>query len=649
MPAPVAPADRRSSSLLTVLFWIGVAFAPVAALILLFADGNGLLRFGAVLAVLAAVLIGLSIALRGDGGGGAAAEELRDELEQLRRELRAEIVAAAQRGNQALDQAQRAQDGTAALRARMDAVAVAVAGAVGPVTPEAPGTGRARVSAPDADETVGRNHRTSPDGAEHRSTQGSADHWTQDGTTQGSAGHRTQDGAARRASHDASNHDAAGHGRRAQDDADGGRGQQSARTDGRAGWGRAAVARDDEPEGSGRATAAAPESDHSAVGYGAAYVAGGYGSEQSGGTYGGRPGATTASARVPEPEQPGRPSVYRHTETVHVTRHTVVDGGDPGSGRYGEGWSVPANGDRPWAGYGPAQPADRSRDDRGWVAPEAGRDDRGRGDDDGWRGYAGDRGHAARPDTDRGREAPDELRGREAPAASSRAWAEPAQNSGWAVPDPTWEARRDPRGRYPEGGRDTAGVDAAARGSAGRPPERAWTPSAPEDDRAGDPADGAYWSAMSSGDIWAEVREDERGRELRVGERRAEVHADGGGYRVRDRWASVRREHDESARGYDRPESDDRPALPVGGVPVPQEWRTPAQWTGPERQWDTTGPERPGQWGATGPERPGQWGAAEPEPETHGRRQRADEERYGYPPRDDVPRAGGARAADRWR
>ncbi|PWU58872.1 hypothetical protein DLE60_19370, partial [Micromonospora globispora] len=114
MPAPVIPAAKRSSSLLTVLFWVGVALAPVAALILLVADGNGPLRFGAVLAILAVVLIGLSIALRAEGGGGSAgSEQMLAEVEQLRRELRSEIVAAAQRGNQALDQAQRTQEAVA--------------------------------------------------------------------------------------------------------------------------------------------------------------------------------------------------------------------------------------------------------------------------------------------------------------------------------------------------------------------------------------------------------------------------------------------------------------------------------------------------------------------------------------------------------
>ncbi|NED57342.1 hypothetical protein G3I24_41480, partial [Micromonospora aurantiaca] len=130
MPASVAPADKSTPTLLTVLFWVGVGLAPLAALILLIADGNGSLRFGAVLAILAVVLIGLSIALRPEGGsGGAAAEEMREELAQLRRELRAEIVAAAQRGNQALDQARRAEEVAGAVRHRLDAAAAGLASA----------------------------------------------------------------------------------------------------------------------------------------------------------------------------------------------------------------------------------------------------------------------------------------------------------------------------------------------------------------------------------------------------------------------------------------------------------------------------------------------------------------------------------------
>ncbi|OWV08779.1 hypothetical protein B5D80_11855, partial [Micromonospora wenchangensis] len=158
MPSPVV-SEKRRPQLLTVLFWIGVAFAPIAALILLFADGNGPLRFAAVLAITAVVLIGLSIALRADVGVQASDEAVLDELEQLRRELRSEIVAAAQRGNQALDQSQRAEEQVTALRRRLDAAAeLAAAVAAPPAEDSVAGAGRARVPAaePAPEAPVGR-------------------------------------------------------------------------------------------------------------------------------------------------------------------------------------------------------------------------------------------------------------------------------------------------------------------------------------------------------------------------------------------------------------------------------------------------------------------------------------------------------------
>ena len=147
MPATV-PTDPRSKQLLTALFWGGVALAPVAALILLVADGNGPLRFAALLAILAVVLIGLSITLRSDNGHEQHAEELRAELDELRRELRSEIVAAAQRGNQALDELQRVQQTLAGLRRTADAAGSSAVDAV-PAGAEPVGGGRARVAAPE--------------------------------------------------------------------------------------------------------------------------------------------------------------------------------------------------------------------------------------------------------------------------------------------------------------------------------------------------------------------------------------------------------------------------------------------------------------------------------------------------------------------
>ncbi|HEX6970426.1 MAG TPA: hypothetical protein VF174_16660 [Micromonosporaceae bacterium] len=97
MPAPDATTHKGGRPLLTVLFWIGVGLAAIAAVLLLVADSNGLLRIAAVLALLSVVLIGLSVSLRGDAGS------LRDELEEvlfeeidgLHRDVRKDIETAA--------------------------------------------------------------------------------------------------------------------------------------------------------------------------------------------------------------------------------------------------------------------------------------------------------------------------------------------------------------------------------------------------------------------------------------------------------------------------------------------------------------------------------------------------------------------------
>jgi hypothetical protein len=277
----------------------------------------------------------------------------------------------------------------------------------------------------------------------------------------------------------------------------------------------------------------------------------------------------------------------------------VVDGGaaEP-AGRYGGGyagqWTPPA---QEWTRGGDAderpRPAGRARhepDER----PRA-----GYGDEPGWTGRRDEPEWTDRRDGYAQRDEP-------APAARSHRTPERPAAASWDSPDDRgWSEQRDRAAAAPQPG----------------PPLRA-------DDT------GEYWSQLRAGDRWAAVRDDENGRELRVGERRAEVHADATGteYRVADRWAAVRHEdprrpedagRDEPARRHDRDggrrAEPGLPALPVGGVPVPDEWRPPRQ----------------------------RGHQAEPEPERTGRR-RVDE-RYGYPPQDDVPRAGGAPPADRWR
>ncbi|MFI7251214.1 hypothetical protein [Micromonospora chalcea] len=550
MPASVAPADKRNPTPLTVLFWIGVGLAPLAALILLIADGNGSLRFGAVLAILAVVLIGLSIALRPEGGsGGAASEELREELEQLRRELRAEIVAAAQRGNQALDQARRAEEVAGAVRHRLDAAAAGLASAPAPERP----SGAARVPAAGAYE-ADRGHPAGRDEDEPARPAYSGGRYSGE-----------PDGDAPRAGR----HDA-----------------EPA---------RAAVRRPDRP---------------------------------ASGVYG--------SARVSEPAarpEESRPvGVVHHTETVHVTtRHTIVGGGaEPTGARYGGfpgGWSGddrsrggdPA--DHRGAGHRERDRADRAdagwtgTDDSGWGAPADG-ERSGHGRRDGGSRDGGFRPGDGHSPADAGR------------AGAQHPWAGVGGEQSWSAGgrwsnDPGRAAAQEQRqwsGDAPAGWAPGGATDAPAWSPAARHSEPA-APGALDAPAGRDPADGDHWSELRAGNRWAAVRDDDAGREIRLGERRAAVHADSAGteYRVEDRWASVRGGRaDAGGPGDGRRAGESHPALPAGGVPVPDEWRSPTQrsgqpeWRQPPPEWRQPEPERrepEPQWRQPEP----QWRPAEPE------------------------------------
>ena len=96
MSARVA-AENTRQKLRGILFWVGIGLAPIAALLLLIAEGDSLLRIVAVLAVLAVVLIGLSITLRGDDETIRLSmhKTLLEEIDMLREELRNDVTRAA--------------------------------------------------------------------------------------------------------------------------------------------------------------------------------------------------------------------------------------------------------------------------------------------------------------------------------------------------------------------------------------------------------------------------------------------------------------------------------------------------------------------------------------------------------------------------
>lgn len=123
MPAQQNTDERRGRPLLSVLFWVGVGLAPIAALMLLLSEGNGPLRIAAVLAVLAVVLIGLSITLRGNAETARleVEETLLGEIDGLRAEFRNDIGAAARSTHRSLgEHLQRLQDNLEALRGQLE-------------------------------------------------------------------------------------------------------------------------------------------------------------------------------------------------------------------------------------------------------------------------------------------------------------------------------------------------------------------------------------------------------------------------------------------------------------------------------------------------------------------------------------------------
>jgi|GEM_PF-2614904 len=236
--------------------------------------------------------------------------------------------------------------------------------------------------------------------------------------------------------------------------------------------------------------------------------------------------------------------VVKHTETVQVTRQTIVDRHDEAGTTYTASGSAPvrhaASTRRTEPGYG-----ERSRPRDGY--PERGREPEPEPAERAW---------AAAP--------------RAESRAESRA-AEPRAES-WAA-EPRVESWTDQKLRERFG--DPSRFAARTEPEAGA-------------------AESGRWSGVGAGDRWAEVRADEHGRELHVGERRAAVRSDAGGtsVRIEDRWAAVRRQEARNDEGrwaepWRTGGGEPRPGARAVEEPALERDRA-APWT--ESTWERRGP-----------------------------------------------------------
>jgi hypothetical protein len=226
------------------------------------------------------------------------------------------------------------------------------------------------------------------------------------------------------------------------------------------------------------------------------------------------------ASAVPSHQGPGGPGLVRRTETVHVTRRTMLVGGE-------EDGTGTVYGSPVVASSGPAVEGEwRERRDEPVRRAEPIRDEHRRDE----RGYA-EHGYEDRGYDDRGdrhvadRHAPD----RHGPERHG-----PDRHASERYPDDRPgvdrhdERHRDDRSHDDRHSDDRHSDDRHRR-----------------DDSIERHGQGrGEWDGMATGDRWASVRADENGRELRVGERRSSVRSDGRGteMRVEDRWASLRRD-----------------------------------------------------------------------------------------------------------
>ncbi|MBG6139220.1 hypothetical protein [Longispora fulva] len=572
MPASDTQQGRLSGGLPTILFWIGVGLAPVAAALLLLSQGGGPLRVAAALAILSIVLIGLSITLRRDNGAVSAEMEatLVEELELLREDVRDDIRTAAKATHAALLRE------VQTLRGEVDALR-------GGRPQPGPVTATAAVPAPGA----GVVHHTETVQVTTRQTTLTADH------PHGRATPYPPADEARRPEPDP-------------------------RFEGR----RAEPAQPDVARRPGNEYGARPALETSRI--------------EPSTVLGPRPEPARAAEygrRVEDDRPRWEPEPVRaRVAEEPVGRARIVDDGPAvgwqppaPTGRYDDSTSVSRYGSSPRAD-GPA----RADGDGRWDGEGRRADDGRRADGDGRRalpeparfeseprpaGFDAPRwadGESRRSEPEPARFDSDPRRvdsdPRRADIDPRRAEPEPRRSEPgprWADADqrrpdtgPRW-ADGDGRRAEPEMDGPTRNRRAARRAEPDDEP--GFAANLPAIPRGNDPwADlrsDAPGSTRSAGESWAEVRSDERGGELRMGERRAELRTDeyGQELRVADRWASIRQEPADQDRPGRRAAADWDDHQPQA-TDVPG-WRnqdsggderTTSGWT-PPRDYDDTG------------------------------------------------------------
>jgi hypothetical protein len=131
MPDVDAADARRAAWLHPMMFWGGVGLAPLAALLILLGAGGTPVRMGAVMGVMAPVMIGISFAMRPNPESIRLhfEETLLEELDLLRGEVREEIA------NSARASHQMAAERLGALQQTVDTLRAAAATRAGPSPP----------------------------------------------------------------------------------------------------------------------------------------------------------------------------------------------------------------------------------------------------------------------------------------------------------------------------------------------------------------------------------------------------------------------------------------------------------------------------------------------------------------------------------